>query len=217
MSRRVVWLAVVTISSLLFFGCTSVRELPSYEAPIARSEFMKVRTTAYNDHESDHLKYANASASGTALQSGQIRSAAADWSRWPAGTQFVIDETGQTYIVDDYGWDLAGRNTIDLYCPSRGEMNDWGVRRVTIHIVHWGDPWASYRILKPRTSYAHVRRMLDEIRRFYRENQVPQMSEPVPVKTETIPVKNETAPKNETVPLKPFLQANSGNGVNAHL
>ena len=30
---------------------------------------MKVRTTAYNDHESDHLKYANASASGTALQS----------------------------------------------------------------------------------------------------------------------------------------------------
>ncbi len=130
---------------------------------------MKVRTTAYNDHESDHLKYANASASGTALQSGQIR------------------------------------------------MNAWGVRRVTIHIVHWGDPWASYRILKPRTSYAHVRRMLDEIRRFYRENQVPQMPEPVPVKTETIPVKNETAPKNETVPLKPFLQANSGNGVNAHL
>jgi hypothetical protein len=59
--------------------------------------------------------------------------------------------------------------------------------------------------------------MLDEIRRFYRENQVPQMPEPVPVKTETLPVKNETAPKNETVPLKPFLQANSGNGVNAHL
>jgi 3D (Asp-Asp-Asp) domain-containing protein len=217
MSRRVVWLAVVVISSLLFFGCTSERELPSYEAPLARSEFMKVRTTAYNDHESDHLKYANASASGTALQSGQIRSAAADWSRWPAGTQFVIEATGQTYIVDDCGWDLAGRNTIDLYCPSRGEMNTWGVRRVTIHVVHWGDPWASYRILKPRTSYAHVRRMLDEIRRFYRENQVPQMPEPVPVKTETIPVKNETAPKNETVPLKPFLQANSGNGVNAHL
>src|SRR5260370_30607477 len=143
MSRRVVWLAVVTISSLLFFGCTAVRALPSSAALLGRSEFMKVRATAYNDHESDHLKYANASASGTALQSGQIRSAAADWSRWPAGTQFVIDATGQTYIVDDYGWDLAGRNTIDLYCTSRREMNDWGGRRVTIHITHWGDPWAS--------------------------------------------------------------------------
>ena len=158
MRRRVVWLAVVATSSLLFFGCSAERELPPYEAPLARSEYMKIRTTAYNDHESDHIKYANASASGTALHSGQIRSAAADWSRWPMGTQFVIEATGQTYVVDDYGWELAGRNTIDLYCPSRAEMNAWGVRRVTIHVLHWGDPWASYRILKPRTGYAHVRR-----------------------------------------------------------
>jgi 3D (Asp-Asp-Asp) domain-containing protein len=162
---------------------------------------MKIRTTAYNDKESDHLKYANASASGTALQAGEIRSAAADWSRWPAGTEFVIDATGQTYVVDDYGWDLAGRNTIDLYCPSRAEMNAWGVRRVSIHILHWGDPWASYRILKPRNSYAHVRRMLDEIHRFYREEKI---HEPAPEKTETVPVKAEPA-----VPLKPFLQASN--------
>jgi 3D (Asp-Asp-Asp) domain-containing protein len=199
MSRRAVWLAIVITSSLFFFGCTGERELPPYEPPLARSEFMKIRTTAYNDHESDHQKYANASASGTALQAGQIRSAAADWSRWPAGTQFVIEATGQTYVVDDYGWDLAGRNTIDLYCPSRAEMNSWGVRRVTIHILHWGDPWASYRILKPRNSYAHVRRMLDEIHRFYRGEQTPQI---VPVKTETVP---EVVPvKTETAPLKPF-------------
>src|SRR5260221_13191532 len=98
MSRRVVWLAVVAISSLLFFGCTSERGLPSYEGPLARSEIMKVRTTAYNDHESDHLKYANASASGTAWQSGQIRRAAASWSRQPAGTQFLIDATREAYI-----------------------------------------------------------------------------------------------------------------------
>jgi len=160
---------------------------------------MKVRTTAYNDKESDHLKYANASAVGTALQAGQIRSAAADWSRWPAGTQFVILDTGKTYVVDDYGWDLAGRNTIDLYCPSRAEMNAWGVRRVTIQITHWGDPWASYRILKPRTGYAHVRRMVDEIHRFYREERIPEI---VPVKTEAAP---EPVPvKTETAPLKPF-------------
>jgi 3D (Asp-Asp-Asp) domain-containing protein len=200
MRRRVVWLAVIATSSFLFFGCAE-RELPTYEAPLARSEFMKIRTTAYNDHESDHIKYGNASASGTALQLGQIRSAAADWSRWPAGTEFVIDATGQTYVVDDYGWALAGRNTIDLYCPSRAEMNAWGVRRVTIHILHWGDPWASYRILKPRNAYAHVRRMLDEIHRFYREEKI---QEAVPIKAETVPVKAEPA-----VPLKPFLQANN--------
>src|SRR5258708_31035643 len=96
---------------------------------------MKVRTTAYNDHESDHLKYANASASGNALPSGQIRSAAADWPRWPSGTQFVIDATGQTYIVDDYGWGPAVRNMIDLYCPSRGKMYASTRRRRTMHIA----------------------------------------------------------------------------------
>ena len=61
-----------------------------------------------------------------------IHSAAADWSRWPAGTMFRIVETGELYQVDDYGWALAGTNTIDLYKPSRSAMNAWGVRRVTI-------------------------------------------------------------------------------------
>jgi 3D (Asp-Asp-Asp) domain-containing protein len=166
MTSRLVWLFVTAAISLFFFGCAE-RELPPYEAPLKRTEFMKVRTTAYNDRESDHLRYANSSAYGTTLQSGPIRSAAADWSRWPVGTEFVILATGQTYVVDDYGWDLAGRNTLDLYCPTRGEMNQWGVRRVTIQILHWGDPWKSYRILKPRSSYAHVRRMVGEIQRFY--------------------------------------------------
>jgi len=40
----------------------------------------------------------------------------------------MIVATGQIYQIDDYGWALAGRNTIDLYCPSRSEMNEWGVR-----------------------------------------------------------------------------------------
>ena len=155
---------------LLLAGCESERPLPAYESPMPRSDYMKVRTTAYTDTESDHIKYANYSATGTALQDGTdgtVRSAAADWSRWPAGTLFQIMATGQVYEVDDYGWALSGRNTLDLYCPSRGEMNDWGVRRVTIHILQWGDPWHSYHILAPRAKYAHVRRMLSEIKRFY--------------------------------------------------
>ena len=49
----------------------------------------------------------------------RIGSAAADWSRWPVGTTFKVLSTGQVYKVDDYGWALAGRNTIDLYMASR--------------------------------------------------------------------------------------------------
>ena len=152
---------------LLLAGCESERPLPAYESPLPHSEYMKIRTTAYTDSEGDHIKYANSNATGSELQYGIVRSAAADWSRWPVGTQFQILATGQVYEVDDYGWALSGRNTIDLYCPSRDEMNDWGVRQVTIHILHWGDPWHSYHILAPRAKYAHVRRMLTEIKRFY--------------------------------------------------
>jgi 3D (Asp-Asp-Asp) domain-containing protein len=166
MKSRVVRLIAFAALSIFFAGCAG-RSLPEYEAPLPRSQFMKVRTTAYTHTESDHRRYGHSSAIGTALEYGSIRSAAADWSRWPAGTKFIILGTGQVYEVDDYGWALAGRNTIDLYCPSWAEMNNWGVRRVTIQILEWGDPWKSYRVLKPRRDYAHVRRMMDEIQRFY--------------------------------------------------
>jgi 3D (Asp-Asp-Asp) domain-containing protein len=168
MMFRVVSLAVLA-TSLFLVGCAE-RSLPEYEPPLKRSAYMKVRTTAYTHTESDHVKYAASSAAGTQLQSGVIRSAAGDWARWPVGTKFMILATGQIYQIDDYGWALAGRNTIDLYCSSHSEMNNWGVRRVTIQILEWGDPWRSYHILKPRSANrdnAHVRRMMTEIKRFY--------------------------------------------------
>lgn len=69
--------------------------------------------------------------------------------------------------MDDYGWALAGTNTIDLYKPTRREMNCWATRRVHIEILQWGDPWHSYRLLKPVKRYRHVARMMWEIRKFY--------------------------------------------------
>ena len=90
-------------------------------------------------------------------------SAAADWSRWPAGTVFRIESTGQVYRVDDYGWALAGRNTIDLYESSRGAMNAWGVRRETIHVLRWGDREESLRRLRGHQKYRHIRRMVLEL------------------------------------------------------
>jgi 3D (Asp-Asp-Asp) domain-containing protein len=93
----------------------------------------------------------------------QIGSAAADWSRWPAGTVFRLISTGQVYRVDDYGWALAGRNTIDLYMPSRGSMNSWGARVEDIQILQWGDPNESLRLLQAHTGYRHIRRMVLEL------------------------------------------------------
>jgi len=93
----------------------------------------------------------------------QIGSAAADWSRWPAGTVFRLISTGQVYRVDDYGWALAGRNTIDLYMPSRREMNSWGARVENIQVLQWGDPNASLRMLQAHQGYRHIRRMVLEL------------------------------------------------------
>jgi 3D (Asp-Asp-Asp) domain-containing protein len=93
----------------------------------------------------------------------QIGSAAADWSRWPAGTVFRLISTGQVYRVEDYGWALAGRNTIDLYMPSRSTMNSWGAREENIQILQWGDPNESLRLLQAHQGYRHIRRMVLEL------------------------------------------------------
>ncbi len=90
-------------------------------------------------------------------------SAAADWSRWPAGTIFRVVSTGQLYRVEDYGWALAGRNTIDLYMATPRDMNSWGLRRELIQIVQWGDPQESLRRLAPHTKYRHIKRMVLEL------------------------------------------------------
>jgi 3D (Asp-Asp-Asp) domain-containing protein len=93
----------------------------------------------------------------------RVGSAAADWSRWPAGTAFRLVSTGQIYRVDDYGWALAGRNTIDLYMPNQHEMNSWGARQETIQIVQWGDPQQSLQFLRRHQDYRHIKRMVLEL------------------------------------------------------
>jgi 3D (Asp-Asp-Asp) domain-containing protein len=93
----------------------------------------------------------------------KIGSAAADWSRWPAGTTFRLLSTGQIYRVDDYGWALSGRNTIDLYMATPQEMNSWGAREEPIQILRWGDPQESLRLLEPKQDYKHIRRMVLEL------------------------------------------------------
>ena len=125
---------------------------------------IRVRTTAYTHNESDHLKYGRKTALGTRLRFGKVRSAAADWSRYPVGTQFRIkDQPGILYEVDDYGGALVGTGTIDLYKPTFSAMNRWGVRHIDIEVVKWGSFAKSLHILKSRTRFSHIRRMVASI------------------------------------------------------
>lgn len=164
---RIHTLLLLALTVILSACSSPKRKLPKYEKPIARTRFQNVRTTAYTHSESDHLVYGRKSALGTTLRSGAVNSAAADWARWPAGTVFRICSTGEVYQVDDYGWALTGRNTIDLYKPSRSAMNHWGLRYERIEILRWGDAWASYRKMKPAAKYAHIAQMMRDIKRFH--------------------------------------------------
>ena len=92
-----------------------------------------------------------------------VGSAAADWSRWPMGTTFRLLSTGQMYRVDDYGWALSGRNTIDLYMSNSRDMNTWGARQETIQVLQWGDAQQSLQFLQSHQDYKHIKRMVLEL------------------------------------------------------
>lgn len=225
--------AFIAIVLLTACGTTAHHALPAYEAPLAKTNFQHVRTTAYTHTESDHRQYSNHNALGGELHAAgpaihraeittdatlayevqraipvdgsnsyspplqrfsieqrepvtpgpkrapratrtvkravvvsrppQIGSAAADWSRWPAGTVFRLLSTGQNYRVEDYGWALSGRNTIDLYMANQHEMNNWGAREEAIEVLKWGDPQESLQFLRRHQDYRHIKRMVLEL------------------------------------------------------
>ena len=228
-------LLAVFIALILLTACGTTHHsaLPTYEAPLAKTDFQHVRTTAYTHTEADHRQYSNRNALGGELRAAgpaihraevvarptlayevpraipvdengsyspplqrfsmeerrtvtrtakrpakptrnvkravavsklpQIGSAAADWSRWPAGTVFRLLSTGQNYRVEDYGWALSGRNTIDLYMANQREMNTWGARPETIEVLKWGDPQESLQFLRRHQDYRHIKRMVLEL------------------------------------------------------
>ena len=158
MLLRMAFLAAVAV-----FVTACGRSLPPYEKPIARANFQHVRTTAYTHTESDHLVHGAKTCTGTPLRCGEVNSAAADWSRWPQGTLFRVVETGELYEVDDIGWALSGRNTIDLYKPSKSAMNRWGARAVNIEVLKWGEDRDSLGVLARRTKHRHVKRMVVDL------------------------------------------------------
>jgi 3D (Asp-Asp-Asp) domain-containing protein len=150
----------------LLAGCAQNAEMTSVHPPAKRATAgtrVTVRTTAYTESEAGHRLYGKHNALGEELKDGDVRSAAADWSRFPLGTKFRIVDNNSSYVIDDYGSALVGSNTIDLYMPSKRLMNHWGTRNVTIEITEQGSYPMSLMLLRPRKGSSHVRRMIQSI------------------------------------------------------
>jgi 3D (Asp-Asp-Asp) domain-containing protein len=138
-------------------GCVSSQS--GYEEPLARDVYQKVNVTSYTGAASDPGAPA-ATARGTRYQSGSISSAAADWSRWPAGTLFRVLATGELYEVDDFTDDIVGRNTLLLYKPST--LANPGSHQVTIEIIRWGSFQSSATMLRQQKS-STAKKILTEL------------------------------------------------------
>ncbi len=144
--------------------------MPTYSS--GKHDKRLVRMTAYSHYEADHITYGKKSAAGSKLKFGENeRSAAADWSVYPLGTRFQIKGSPYVYIVDDYGSALVGTNTIDIYKPSMGRMNQWGTKHEEIKILEWGSFEESERILRGRRGYKHCRKMHDGILHHLAQNE----------------------------------------------
>jgi 3D (Asp-Asp-Asp) domain-containing protein len=161
-------LAGAFMAAIICAGCSTTSDFTDSGHPVRKSSVAKVqtvRTTAYCHAEADSLPYGRKTAAGTQLRYGRVRSAAADWSRFPLGTAFRIKGEPHLYVVDDYGSALVGTDTIDIYKPSMSAMRAWGVRHVPVEIVRWGSYQQSMEILEGRRHVRHCRQMYESLRR----------------------------------------------------
>jgi 3D (Asp-Asp-Asp) domain-containing protein len=156
-------LLLLGLAVCLLSSCSSSSIFGAGKLNKNATRITSVRTTAYTHSESDHIIYGARTAVGSNLKYGNVRSAAADWSVYPVGTIFQIEGMPYVYQVDDYGSALVGTNTIDLYKPDKATMRAWGVRNVNIKVLKWGSFSKSLSILKPRTAYPHIRKMVSRI------------------------------------------------------
>lgn len=149
---------LAALLTMVFLGaCTSTPKSPGAPRKVP------VVATAYSSGAKCNGAWAHRNALGGRLKAGEVNSAAADWSRFPAGTKFKVVETGRVYEVDDYGSAMVGRDKVDLFKTNYRDVYRWGVRDVTLEIMKWGCPAESLAILRPRTRAPHVRRMVEAL------------------------------------------------------
>lgn len=146
----------LSLVALLGIGCASQATDPTAQSSRHGKRISHVRTTAYTHTEAGGRR----NAVGSRLSSKDVKSAAADWSRWPLGTRFRIVGTDEVFQIDDYGGALIGTSTIDLYKTNRLEMNKWGVQAVDIDVIEWGSAEQSMKVLAPRAHNPRVHAMI---------------------------------------------------------
>ena len=141
-------------------GCASG---PAYEEPLPRATYQKgVTVSAYAGAASDPSQ-SGLTACGTRYAQGAVSSAAADWARWPAGTQFRVLATGEIFQVDDYADNVVGTNTILLFKPSVANPVP---REVTIEVLRWGSPHDSAAILRQQRSSTAKKILVELLARY---------------------------------------------------
>lgn len=156
-------LSVFAIAVIVLSGCAGGSG--AYEEPLPRTQYQKVNVMSYFGAESLPGQ-PPATARGTRYQSGSISSAAADWSRWPAGTLFRVLATGELYEVDDFTDDMVGTNTILLYKPPLARIPTESTHFVTIEVLRWGSPRTSIAILEKQKS-STARKILADLKARY--------------------------------------------------
>lgn len=149
--------------ALGLIGCATSPQHQAQRTNNSRvGQMMTVRTTAYTQTEAGGIKNA---IGGRLHFGGDEYSAASDWSWLPLGTRFKLLSTGHEYVIEDYGSALVGRETIDLFFPSRSLVRGWGVRKEQIQILEWGSQAMSLKLLAGRCKNSHVRVMVAQLKK----------------------------------------------------
>lgn len=154
---------VAAVAAALLPACSTASVSRTTPAAPKKAETIPVVATAYGASAKCNSIWAGRNAIGGRLKSGEVTSAAADWSRFPVGTKFRVRETGRVYVVDDYGSAMVGKNKVDLFKTNYRDVYRWGVRNVELEIIEWGSAEKSLAILKPRTRSRHVRAMVQSL------------------------------------------------------
>jgi len=157
-------------------ACSTVgaAKKPAAAASVPKAETVPVVATAYGASAKCNSIWAGKNAIGGRLKSGEVTSAAADWSRFPVGTKFRVKETGRVYVVDDYGSAMVGKDKVDLFKTNYRDVYRWGVREVNLEIIEWGSFEKSLTILKPRSRSRHVKTMVQSLEAKLRTGGTPQ-------------------------------------------
>jgi 3D (Asp-Asp-Asp) domain-containing protein len=158
--------AAVVLAAALLPACSTAdasRQAAATAPSKKPAKIVPVVATAYGASAKCNSIWAGKNAIGGRLKSGQVTSAAADWSRFPVGTKFRVKETGRVYVVDDYGSAMVGKDKVDLFKTNYRDVYRWGVRNVQLEIIEWGSFEKSLTILKPRSRSRHVKSMVQSL------------------------------------------------------